>query len=140
MTMNQQPLSELVNGPVLVTGHTGFKGTWLTMLLQKIGIEVVGFSLPPLEDSLYSRVNMSGNIGEYFGDIRDKTEVSSVIKKFNPVAIMHLAAQPLVLESYNSPTETFEVNCIGTANILQSGTLPKSIKSIIFVTYHDVHK
>jgi CDP-glucose 4,6-dehydratase len=140
MTMSQKPLSELVNGPVLITGHTGFKGAWLTMLLQKIGIEVVGFSLPPLEDSLYSRVNMLGGIEEHFGDIRDVTEVSSVIKKFNPVAIMHLAAQPLVLESYNSPTETFDINCMGTANILQSGTLTKSVKSIIVVTTDKVYE
>ena len=140
MTMRQQPLSELVNGPVLVTGHTGFKGAWLTMLLQKIGIEVVGFSLPPLEDSLYARLNMSGKIKECFGDIRDKNEVASVIKKFNPIAIMHLAAQPLVLESYNSPTETFEVNCMGTANILQNGTLAKSVKSIIAVTTDKVYE
>jgi CDP-glucose 4,6-dehydratase len=140
MTMSQQPLSELVNGRVLITGHTGFKGTWLTLLLQKIGIEVVGFSLPPLEDSLYSRLNLSGSIGEYFGDIRDKTIVSSVISKFNPVAIMHLAAQPLVLESYNSPTETFEINCMGTVNILQSGTSSKSVKSIIVVTTDKVYE
>jgi CDP-glucose 4,6-dehydratase len=140
MTMRQQPLSELVNGPVLVTGHTGFKGAWLTMLLQEIGIEVVGFSLPPLEDSLYSRLKMSGKIKETFGDIRDKKEVSSVIKKFNPIAIIHLAAQPLVLESYNSPTETFEVNCIGTANILQNGILTKSVKSIIAVTTDKVYE
>jgi CDP-glucose 4,6-dehydratase len=139
MTMRQQPLSELVNGPVLVTGHTGFKGAWLTMLLQEIGIEVVGFSLPPLEDSLYGRLNLSGKIKECFGDIRDKAEVASVIKKFNPIAIMHLAAQPLVLESYNSPTETFEVNCMGTANVLQNGTLTKSVKSIIIVTTDKVY-
>jgi CDP-glucose 4,6-dehydratase len=110
------------------------------MLLQKIGIEVVGFSLPPLEDSLYSRLNMSGNIKECFGDIRDKAEVSSVMNKFNPIAIIHLAAQPLVLESYNSPTETFEVNCMGTANILQNGTLTKSVKSIIVVTTDKVYE
>jgi CDP-glucose 4,6-dehydratase len=140
MNMRQQSLSELVNGPVLITGHTGFKGAWLTMLLQKIGIEVVGFSLPPLEDSLYSRLNMSGNIKECFGDIRDKAEVSSVMNKFNPIAIIHLAAQPLVLESYNSPTETFEVNCMGTANILQNGTLTKSVKSIIVVTTDKVYE
>jgi CDP-glucose 4,6-dehydratase len=138
--MRQKTLRELVNGPVLITGHTGFKGAWLTMLLQRIGIEVVGFSLPPLEDSLYSRINMSGKIKEYFGDIKNKTEVSSVIKRFNPIAIIHLAAQPLVLESYNSPTETFEVNCMGTANILQSGTSTKSVKSIIVVTTDKVYE
>lgn len=140
MTMRQQPLSESVKGPVLVTGHTGFKGTWLTMLLQKLGIQVVGFSLPPIKDSLYSRLNMSGKIEEYFGDVRDKTVVSSVISGLNPIAIIHLAAQSLVLESYISPTETFEINCMGTANVLQNGTLTKSVKSIIVVTSDKVYE
>lgn len=104
----------------MVTGHTGFKGTWLTLLLEHLGIEVVGYSLPPHKDSLYARLDRFNKINEVFADIRDFTAVKDAMFKYKPSAVLHLAAQPLVNESYKTPRETFEVNLMGTVNLLDS--------------------
>jgi len=129
-----------LNGPILVTGHTGFKGTWLTLLLQSINIEVVGISLPPTEESLYSRANRSGKIREEFIDIRDSGKLASIVSKIKPVGIFHLAAQPLVLESYKAPLETFETNVMGTANLMDAAFKTDSTKFIISATTDKVYK
>ena len=84
-----------INGPILVTGHTGFKGTWLTMLLEQIGIEVTGLSLQPEPESLYSRSNRSGRINEAFIDVRDSDAIFKFIEGHKPKIIIHLAALPL---------------------------------------------
>jgi CDP-glucose 4,6-dehydratase len=104
-------------GPVLITGHTGFKGTWMTLLLEHFGVQTVGFSLNPLEDSLYTRANRRGVIPEKFKDVRQYIELKSFINDHNPSVILHMAAQPLVLESYKRPRETFDINVMGTVNI-----------------------
>lgn len=127
-------------GPVLVTGHTGFKGTWLTLLLERMGIEVVGYSLAPEINSMYSRLNRHQKINEKFGDIRNLGVTSSFIASTKPGAIFHLAAQPLVLESYANPLETFETNVMGTANILQCAFDTKSVKTVVAVTTDKVYK
>jgi len=106
--------------PVLVTGHTGFKGTWLTLLLESQGIEVAGISLEPEPDSLYSKLERTERIHEKFIDIRDFDAVNSEIASLKPSMVFHLAAQPLVLQSYSDPRGTFETNVMVTANILES--------------------
>lgn len=127
-------------GPVLITGHTGFKGTWLTMLLENLGIQVVGLSLPPVDNSLYSRANRINKIREYFSDISDFDSTQGIINKIKPSAIVHLAAQPLVLESYNKPLETFSVNVMGTANLLEAAFKCASVKAVLVATTDKVYE
>lgn len=127
------------DGPILITGHTGFKGAWLTLLLEKLGIPVVGFSLDPIKDSFYQRLGLQGTNEEVFGDVRDKDQLEKFIKKTKPLGIIHLAAQPLVLDSYRFPIETFETNVMGTANVLAAaGTVP-SVKALVVVTTDKVY-
>ena len=106
--------------PILLTGHTGFKGSWLSLLLMKMGIPVIGLSLPPEKNSLYLKLKQLNFEQEVFQDIRDTNAMNFVIKKYSPSAIFHLAAQPLVMESYRNPQKTFETNVMGTANLLHS--------------------
>jgi CDP-glucose 4,6-dehydratase len=126
-------------GPILVTGHTGFKGTWLTLLLERLGIETIGFSLIPEDNSLYNRLNRTSCIPEIIGDIRDETLVSKVFNDHKPSAVIHMAAQPLVLESYKSPVETFQTNVLGTVNILNAAVNQNSVRSVIAVTTDKVY-
>jgi CDP-glucose 4,6-dehydratase len=127
-------------GPVLITGHTGFKGTWLSFLLNFLGVPVIGFSLPPEEDSLYLRANRHGKITEEFSDIRSYSSLRNFIDLHKPPVIVHMAAQPLVLRSYESPRETFEVNVMGTANILDIAEKSKFVQIVIVVTSDKVYK
>jgi CDP-glucose 4,6-dehydratase len=127
-------------GPVLLTGHTGFKGTWMTLLLEKMGIPVVGISLEPEIDSLFSRLQRTGRIPESFVDIRDFDEIKKFVDRHNPVALIHMAAQPLVLESYRSPVETFETNVLGTVNLLQATSSSANFKAGVMVTTDKVYR
>jgi CDP-glucose 4,6-dehydratase len=127
-------------GPVLITGHTGFKGAWVTFLLEHLGVPVIGLSLPPEPDSLFARANRVGAITESFVDIRDFHLVQQFIQKYRPSAIIHLAAQPLVLESYKTPRETFETNIMGTVNILESSFKSDSVQVIVVATTDKVYK
>jgi CDP-glucose 4,6-dehydratase len=140
MPLDQLPHLSSLSGPVLVTGHTGFKGTWLTLLLEKLGIEVVGFSLSPEKDSLFDRASRTGAIREVFADIRDFQCLDSYINSVKPSAIIHMAAQPLVLESYRIPKETFEVNVMGTANVLDSAFNIDSVQAVVVVTTDKVYR
>lgn len=127
-------------GPIMVTGHTGFKGTWLTLLLERLRIPVVGYSLAPQENSLYDRAKRSGSIPEIFADIRDRECINRFIGEHMPSGIIHLAAQPLVLKSYESPLETFQVNVMGTANVMDVAFSKNYVKSIIAVTTDKVYR
>lgn len=105
---------------ILVTGHTGFKGSWLSAMLAKQGHELHGISLPPVTDSLYSDANLSILFkSESMQDIRDFAGFRKAIERIGPEQIYHLAAQPLVLESYEKPRETHETNFMGTINLLE---------------------
>jgi CDP-glucose 4,6-dehydratase len=129
-----------LDGPVLVTGHTGFKGTWLTLLLEQLGVPVVGLSLPPEEGSLYQRLNREGLIEEIYADIRNFESVNKFIKEKQPAVVINMAAQPLVMASYITPRETFETNVMGTVNVLDSSFATKSVKAIVAVTTDKVYK
>jgi CDP-glucose 4,6-dehydratase len=124
----------------MITGHTGFKGTWLTLLLERLGVPVVGLSLPALPHSLYERARRSGAIPEEFLDIRDFQSVRNFMTKYKPSAIIHMAAQPLVLESYKNPRLTFETNVMGTVNVLDSAFATESVKAIVVVTTDKVYR
>ena len=129
-----------LEGPILVTGHTGFKGAWLSMLLNSLDIPMVGYSLPPELDSLYVRANLSGSTPEIFANILDKEKLRNVVQNYKPSVVLHLAAQPLVIKSYSNPTETFETNVIGTCNVIESSLFSSSVRSIGIVTTDKVYK
>ena len=110
------------NKRVFLTGHTGFKGSWLALWLHRLGAEVYGFSLPPpTEPSNYALSNVGCLLsGETIGDIRDRRLMCETLIAFKPDVVFHLAAQPLVRDSYTSPYETFDVNVMGTASVLDA--------------------
>lgn len=108
------------NKRVLVTGHTGFKGSWLTTWLISLGADVAGYSISvPTEPSHFNELKIVDKIKHFIGDIRDYEHFYNVCKEFKPEFIFHLAAQPLVRESYENPRETFDVNMIGTLNVME---------------------
>lgn len=106
---------------VLITGHTGFKGGWLAAWLESLGADVIGYSLePPSDPSFFRETKLSSRITDIRGDILDQTKINQVISTYRPKFVFHLAAQPLVRASYQSPRDTFEVNIMGTVNVLES--------------------
>jgi CDP-glucose 4,6-dehydratase len=106
---------------VLVTGHTGFKGTWLTLWLESLGARVIGYSLDlPTDPSFFNESGLSGKIEDIRGDILDRERLERTVTEFRPDYIFHLAAQPLVRKSYENPCGTFETNIMGTANLLEA--------------------
>jgi CDP-glucose 4,6-dehydratase len=126
---------------ILVTGHTGFKGSWLSAMLAKKGHELYGISLPPVTHSLYSDAKLSNLFtSEYMQDIRDFAGFRKAIKEIGPGQIYHLAAQPLVLESYEKPRETHETNFMGTINLLEILRELKFDGELIIVTTDKVYK
>jgi len=129
-----------LEGPVLITGHTGFKGTWMTLLLERLGIKVVGYSLGPTESSLFNRLNRRGKITEVFQDIRDTANLNEFFRQTKPRFVLHMAAQPLVLESYKNPRNTFEVNVMGTINLIEAAFQTDSVQVIGVVTTDKVYK
>lgn len=126
-------------GPVLLTGHTGFKGTWMTFLLEYLGIPVVGYSLHAEKESLFGRAARTGAIPEEFLDIRDYAALEQFIDLHKPSTIIHMAAQPIVLQSYENPRETFDVNVMGTVNVLDIAFKKDFVKAIIVVTTDKVY-
>lgn len=120
---------------VLVTGHTGFKGSWLTLWLQELGAHVIGYSLPPpTTPSNFSEARVQQGIVDIRGDVRDYDRLLSVIQEHQPIVIFHLAAQSLVLHGYAHPKETFDVNAGGTVNILEAARHSPSVKAIVVAT------
>jgi len=129
------------NKKILITGHTGFKGSWLTQTLLNWGANVVGISLKPSTDpSLFYLLDIKKKINNYFVDIRNFKKVKGIIFKEKPKIVFHLAAQPLVRDSYDDPLYTFETNIIGTANILQAVKEAGSVKSAIIITTDKVYE
>ena len=129
-----------ISGPVLVTGHTGFKGAWLTELLQGLSLEIAGYSLEALPDSLYSKLEHRGKFREEIADIRDLDNLTKFVSDIQPEVIFHLAAQPLVLESYSQPVSTFSTNVMGTANLLNAAFACDSVKAVVVVTTDKVYE
>jgi len=129
-----------LSGPILITGHTGFKGKWLTLLLDSLEIPYVGYSLTPALDSLYTICADTPKSNEKFSDIRDFDALRKFFQDTNPAAVIHLAAQPLVIESYLNPAYTFDVNVMGTINVMQAAIEMSSVKSVMCVTTDKVYK
>lgn len=120
---------------VFITGHTGFKGAWLTLLMQQAGAEIMGYSLEPENPSLYKAISDQLQLNSVIADIRDFKKLDKEVQQFEPDFIFHLAAQPLVRYSYQQPLETFEVNVMGTANLLETARkLTKPCSAVIVTT------
>ena len=121
--------------PVLVTGHTGFKGSWLSIWLSELGARVVGYSLaPPTAPSNFEASRLSQYIVDIRSDIRDLDRLCRVIEEYKPEVVFHLAAQPIVRESYTNPKDTFDVNVGGTVNVLEAIRVTSSVKAAVCIT------
>lgn len=125
---------------VLLTGHTGFKGAWIALLLENMGAEVLGISLPPITDpSLYEILTPWTNLKSIFCDIRDRKQLAKIVTTANPEIVIHMAAQPLVRESYRKPVDTIETNVMGTVHLLESLLITSNLAAILVVTSDKVY-
>ncbi|MDX8395061.1 MAG: CDP-glucose 4,6-dehydratase [Mariprofundaceae bacterium] len=123
------------NKRVYLTGHTGFKGSWLSLWLGSMGAEVKGYALAPnTTPNLFEEANVSEKITSEIGDIRDLEKIQSSMVAFNPDVLIHMAAQPLVRLSYKEPVETYETNVMGTVKVLEAARHCPNLKSIVSVT------
>lgn len=126
---------------VFVTGHTGFKGTWLCKILKMAGAEVVGYALEqPRNVNIYDLLNIDKEIESIIGDVRDFSKLKRCIETVKPEYVFHLAAQPIVRESYKIPRETFEINVMGTVNVLECIRTIPGIKSFVNITTDKVYE
>tara|TARA_B100000927_G_scaffold231352_1_gene191387 strand:- start:166 stop:1242 length:1077 start_codon:yes stop_codon:yes gene_type:complete len=129
------------NKKVFLTGHTGFKGTWLTIMLNMLEAKVAGYSLRPKKLSLFNQTKCSKLLkNNYFLDVNNLNTLKKKIKKTKPDIIFHLAAQPLVTLSFKKPVDTFQTNVIGTLNLLEAAKNVKSVKSVVIITTDKVYK
>lgn len=134
-------LSFYKNKKVLITGHTGFKGSWLTRILLNLGAQVCGIGLEPdTEPSIFRMLELESQIDNHYLDIRDFDGVKRVFDAFKPEIVLHLAAQPLVIESYKEPRYTYDVNVMGTVNICECVRLSDSVRSFVNVTTDKVYE
>lgn len=125
---------------VLITGHTGFKGACLCQMLINAGAEVTGYALnPPTKPSLFEIANISGKMNSVIGDIRDLSKLKETFTKIQPEIVFHLAAQPIVRESYKNPVYTYETNVMGTVNICECVRTSDSVRSFLNVTTDKVY-
>lgn len=133
-------MDKLYNGlfkkkKVLITGHTGFKGSWLTLILHQIGVDGYGYALdPPTNPSLYKEAHLDEIVKSTIGDIRDFQKLKATIDQIKPEIIIHMAAQPLVRASYKDPIETYSTNVMGTVNLFEAIRQTKGVKVVINVT------
>ena len=126
---------------VLITGHTGFKGAWLSRILTNAGAKVTGYALnPPTEPSLFDAAGVKEKMHSVIGDIRDLEHLKQVFDEAEPEIVLHLAAQPIVRDSYKEPVYTYETNVMGTVNILECVRLTPSVRSFVNVTTDKVYE
>lgn len=126
---------------VLVTGHTGFKGSWMCKVLTTLGANVIGYALePPTDPNLFETAKIAGSITSVIGDIRDLDMLCEILQKYRPEIVIHMAAQPIVREGYTNPVYTYETNVMGTVNICEAVRLCDSVKSFVNVTTDKVYK
>ena len=142
--MTKEELSYFRDKKILVTGHTGFKGSWLCRILGLAGAKVVGYSLAPEGDALYpmaaGTMEESGQLRSVIADIRDYDRLLQVMQEEQPELVLHMAAQPIVRTSYEKPRYTYETNVMGTVNLCEAVRLTPSVKSFLNVTTDKVYK
>jgi CDP-glucose 4,6-dehydratase len=120
---------------VFLTGHTGFKGSWLSLWLQSLGAELTGFALaPPTNPSLFEEAKVADGMTSILGDVRDLSALQAALHKTQPEIVIHMAAQPLVRYSYQSPVETYAVNVMGTVHLLEAVRQTPSVRAVVNVT------
>ena len=120
---------------VFLTGHTGFKGSWLSVVLSMLGAHVTGYSLsPPTSPSLFELADVKQDVDSHIGDIRDADHLHSVFQACDPEIVIHMAAQPIVRWSYKQPTYTYETNIMGTVHLLEAARSSASVRSVLVVT------
>jgi CDP-glucose 4,6-dehydratase len=120
---------------VFLTGHTGFKGSWLTLLLRRLGATVAGYALaPPTSPSLFECAGVGSAVDSTLADVRDFRRLSGCLSRFEPQIVVHLAAQSLVRPSYDDPVETYETNVMGTVHLLESTRSVSSVEAVLIVT------
>jgi CDP-glucose 4,6-dehydratase len=120
---------------VFLTGHTGFKGSWMSLWLSSLGADVTGYALKsPTDPSLFEKCGISSLVKSIIGDVRDLEKLTAEMKKANPDIVIHMAAQPLVRDSYKIPVETYAINVMGTVHMLESARQCASVKSVVNVT------
>lgn len=126
---------------VLVTGHTGFKGAWLCRILALAGAKVTGFALkPPTSPSLFGALGQAGRMDSVEGDVRDLKAMEAVFERTRPQIVFHLAAQPIVRDSYKDPVDTYSINVMGTVNVLECVRRTESVVSFLNVTTDKVYE
>lgn len=126
---------------VFLTGHTGFKGSWLSRILMGLGAELTGYSLPPpTEPNLFSLSGAKGRIHSVEGDIRDRDKLMEAYRQAKPEIVIHMAAQPIVRDSYVDPVLTYETNVMGTVNLLECVRRDEGAKSVVNVTTDKVYR
>ena len=125
---------------VLVTGHTGFKGSWMCKVLRMLGAEVIGYALEPsTEPSLFKMIGLEKDMDSVIGDIRDLQHLQDTFERVQPEIVIHMAAQPIVRESYKNPVETYAINVMGTVNVLECVRNTSSVRSFVNVTTDKVY-
>ena len=129
------------NKKVFLTGHTGFKGSWLSLWLTQLGAKVYGYALnPPTEPSLYELARIEEMVDSTISDIRDLEKLKTTMLRADPEIVIHMAAQPIVRESYKVPVETFSINVMGTVNLLEAVRSCRRVKAVINVTTDKVYQ
>ena len=142
MGNRERPLEELEMNPlfwqgkrVFLTGHTGFKGSWLSLWLQSLGAEVTGYALqPPTQPSLFEQAGVAENMRSIIADIRDLPTLQLAMQQAKPEIVIHMAAQPLVRYSYKNPVETYATNVMGTVHLLESVRNTPGVKAVVNIT------
>lgn len=134
--MTMQNLAEYFSGKkVLITGHTGFKGSWLAFILNEVGADVTGFALPPATNiNHFDLLKLGGKVKHIIGDVRDAVAVAKALQDCQPEFVFHLAAQALVRPSYDDPVTTFATNVQGSVNLLEAVRQCESVRSLVYVT------
>ena len=140
MVMGMEQLEFYRGKRVFLTGHTGFKGSWLCAILTMAGAQVTGYALPPASPSLYELLHLDGKLDSVYGDVRDLDRLWEAFEQARPEIVFHLAAQPIVREGYRDPVGTYSTNVMGTVHLLECVRRAGTVRSVLNVTTDKVYE